>query len=186
MYLVKNTGGKCVNSFKYAKFDADIKRDKKTGKVTTVNWDLKYKSLQKCHADTSKDMEIKIKGTCVPGAKKSTLKVSKAEKCKVSIDYKSKDACIAATFPLQKYMAKLAPFAGAILIIGGLACCLAGSKFVPLAISFLMFLAGSGGIFMVGYNFLPPTTVKMWSLIVLLVVAVLLGVLLGWVAYKFL
>jgi len=83
-------------------------------------------------------------------------------------------------------MKKIAPFVGVVMIVGGLACCLVGSKFVPLAISFMMFIAGAGGIFMVGYNFLPPTTVKMASLIILLVVAVLIGVLIAWISYKFL
>jgi len=188
MYLMTEKSGKsiCSNSFKYGKFDADIEHDKKTGKVTKQSWELKYKSLQKCSADSSKHFEIKIKGTCAPKVKAGKMKLAKSEKCKVSINYASKDACIAATFPLQKYMAKIAPFTGIVLIIGGLACTFAGSKFVPIAISFLMFLAGSGGIFMVGYNFLPPTTVKMWSLIVLLVVAILIGILIAWIAYKFL
>jgi len=183
MYLVSK--GKCVQSFKYAEFDADIKHDKKTGKVTKVEWELEYKSLQKCAADNTKDFKVEVKGTCTKD-KKSVLAIKKAEKCKVTLKYTGKDACVAATFPLQKYMNKIAPFTGIVLILGGLAVTFFGSKFVPLAIAFLSFLGGAGGIFMVGYNFLPPTTVKMWSLIVLLVVAALLGLLIAWLTYKFL
>lgn len=191
MYFMKVKDGKseCVNSFKYAKFDADVKKDKKTGTVAkeATTFELEYKSLQKCHADTAKDFEVKIKGVCNLKAKSvSTLLKTKAEPCKVELTFTSKDACITGTFPLQKYMNKLAPFAGIVMIVGGLACCLVGSKFVPLAISFMMFIAGAGGVFMVGYNFLPPTTVKMVSLIILLVVAVLVGILIAFLAYKFL
>lgn len=188
MYIMNEKGGKslCANSFKYADFSAEIKKDKKTKKVTSSEWKLKYKSLQKCHTDNKKDFEVKVKGVCAPKAKKATLKVTSKKACDVELTYTSKDACIAATFPLQKYMGKIAPFTGIVMIVGGLACAFFGSKFVPLAISFMMFIAGSGGVFMVGYNFLPPTTVKMASLIALLVVAVLIGVLIAWIAYKFL
>lgn len=80
----------CSNSFKYGKFDADIEHDKKTGKVIKQSWELKYKSLQKCHADSSKHFEIKIKGTCAPKVKAGKMKLAKSEKCKVSINYASK------------------------------------------------------------------------------------------------
>ena len=92
MYLMTEKGGKsiCSNSFKYGKFDADIEHDKKTGKVTKQSWELKYKSLQKCSADSSKHFEIKIKGTCAPKVKAGKMKLAKSEKCKVSINYASK------------------------------------------------------------------------------------------------
>ena len=79
MYIMKEVGGKstCVNSFKYAKFSADIIHDKKTSKVIKEKFDLDYKSLQKCHADKTKDFEVKIDGTCDKTAKTSTLKITK-------------------------------------------------------------------------------------------------------------
>lgn len=130
---------------------------------------------------------MNINGLCdkADKSKKSTLKVTSHKACAVEVQYKSKDACIAAALPLQKYMKKIAPFTGAILIIGGLLCTFAGSKFVPIAISFLTFLAGSGGIFMIGYNFLPPTKVSMGSIIALLVIAVLIGICIGYLTYRF-
>jgi hypothetical protein len=113
------------------------------------------------------------------------LKVTSHKACAVEVQYKSKDACIAASLPLQKYMKKVAPLAGAILILGGIVVTFTGSKFVPGAISFLTFLAGSGGIFMIGYNFLPPTKVSMGSIIALLVIAVLIGIVIGYLTYRF-
>ena len=81
-------------------------------------------------------------------------------------------------------MKRIAPFTGAILIVGGLLCCFLGSKFIPLAIAFLCFLAASGGVFMLGYNFLPPATVKLYVIIIVLVVAILIGCVIGFLIYK--
>lgn len=77
-------------------------------------------------------------------------------------------------------MTAIKPYLGFILIIAGLALAFAGRKFVIPAFAFLIFLASSGLIFLICYNFLPAGTVSPVWLGVLLFVSCLIG---GFVAY---
>ena len=88
-------------------------------------------------------------------------------------------------FPLEKYMKKLAPFTGAFIIIAGAVMCFAGSRFLPLAISFLVGFGVTGVCSLVGYNFLDPDNAKMWHLIVLVIASLAFGVVAAIFAFKF-
>lgn len=87
--------------------------------------------------------------------------------------------------PLEKYMAMVAPFAGAIFIVLGGVMCLFGRGFHRVFIAVLAGLAVTFAVALIGYNFLDAEQAAMWHLLVLLVVAIIFGVLAGMVAYKF-
>lgn len=79
----------------------------------------------------------------------------------------------------------VAPFFGAIFIIAGLVMCFHGSAFIPYVIAFLIGMAVTSFIFMLGYNFLDADQAEMWHFIVLVVIAAVFGIVAGIAAYYF-
>jgi len=180
MFLVE--GGTCTQSFSNGKFAAKIND---TGENTTQEWSLTYTSLQACAGDDTKKYTVVIEGVCTD-AEGTGFEVGAVDSCGSTLVYKGKEACAVKVFPLEKYMKKLAPFTGAFIIIAGAVMCFAGSKFLPLTISFLVGFGVTGVCSLIGYNFLDPDNAKMWHLIVLVIAALAFGIVAGFCAFKFL
>ena len=87
--------------------------------------------------------------------------------------------------PLEKYTKMIAPFTGTIILVIGCVMCFYGSRFLPFVIAFLAALGVMGVICLIGYNFLDPIKAEMWHLIVLMLVALVFGIIVGILIFKF-
>lgn len=126
---------------------------------------------------------VDIHGVCAPDGTAATMDTTEVSDCKATLEYRSHKACYIQYIPLQKYMAMVAPFSGAVFIVVGLVMCFYGSRFLPFMIAFLVGVIVGGFIAMVGYNFLDPEKAQLWHLVVLLLVALAFGVLAGYCAW---
>jgi len=98
--------------------------------------------------------------------------------------YASKGAC-GITINIQKYMKKLAPFFGAILILAGIGLCFFGGKFIFMSVAFLIWVLASLIMFGIVYNFLPAKTITNGVLIGAIVVCAIIGAAIAYCVYEF-
>lgn len=126
---------------------------------------------------------VTFDGVCTTETFKA-LENEEVKNCEAKIKYSTKDACYIKYVPLQKYMASVAPFAGAILIIIGALMCFLGSKFLPLVIAFLAGLAVTMVCSLIGFSFLDADKAQMWHFGILIAAALAFGILAGLAAWK--
>lgn len=156
-----------------------------------IQWKLTYTSRQKCFHDLEakatvpRDFKVFIYGGCVRKLQDkiySNLAASPASPCSLHIDYYDEKAC-ALDSSLGQVLEFAAPFTGALLIIGGFLCCFFGSILIAWAVALLLAVAGSLGIFLIVYNFI-PYDVPRAVLTLLLLGSLGAGVVVGRFGYK--
>lgn len=101
VYLVKD--GACIQSFNNAEFSAEVEVQEDASKPMKQEWELEYKSTQKCATDNTKDFELTIEGVCST-EETTTLTTEEINTCSAKLLYKSPGACYIKYLPLTKYM----------------------------------------------------------------------------------
>jgi len=111
--------------------------------------------------------------------------VEEVDKCSTIIKYSGPEACDRYTLEIERYMTAIKPYLGFILILCGLVLTFAGRKLLIPAFAFLVFLAVTGILFMVSYNFMPSGYVVPVWLAVLLAGSMVCGGVVAWFTKRF-
>ena len=152
-------------------------------------WTITWESREQCAEDSTKKYSVVLEGECKKnGGDDTTGKFTDTTKsgdtCKSTAKYSGKHACVTASIPISRYMAKIAPFVGFILIFFGLVMVFKGQFFLHKVVGILVGLVSAVIIFGCGYG-LMPNDVAPGVLIGVLILSIILGGVISYFSYKF-
>jgi len=125
-FWVDKVSGEATYRFLNADIVARDTDETDTGKD---GWDITWTSQEACASDDAAKFTVELIGKCTGDAagKWGDLTV---DGCAATVEYSGADACVTKKIPIMKYINKVAPFVGAILVAAGLVMCFYGSKFL--------------------------------------------------------
>ena len=144
---------------------------------------MTFTSQQACHAEAADNFTFILDAKCSQSEGTKFVSV-KETACSTTFQLTGKQGCMLYEVKLQKYINKLAPFVGGILIVMGLAFTFAGAKFLFFGFAALVFLLVSALLFLIIYNFL-PVSAGLPVVIGTLVVSILAGFGVSFFTFKF-
>lgn len=147
-------------------------------------WSINYVSNQQCATNNTQPFTVEVAGFCNANSTSTAIMYYNVDACHEVFMYVGKGACPKVSLNLDKYLTKLMPFIGIILLVIGGLTCFAGGKLLAIVITSLVFILVTSFAFMVMFNFLNEETTKMWVVIVVILVACLFGALAGFFAFK--
>jgi len=176
--------GECKYSFLDAKFDGLNEDVGQSGEDTNIGFQLKFKSLQNC-GDGDDKFKFKLNAYCADNnSTNNGFSIVSQSECEAEAKYTGPEACKTKTIDIEKYMAAIAPFIGAILIIFGGLMTFAGAKFFFQVFALLVSLLVAAILFLASYNWFLPESTGKGLLIGVLAFCSVVGLGAGWVAYK--
>jgi len=180
----------CKWTFKQPEFQGIPDTESKL-KDKMKGYSLTYTSGEDCDAGTK--MSYKMNINCNTGGKETDenrkFEMVSSDKCNIEMNWEGPEGC---SFDLNvaKYLEPLSKFFGFFEIIIGLIVCFAGSKFLPLTFSTLIFMMVNGIVIGISYNMQILVDAKTYELNVPVIVGVVLvslalGGAAGYYSYKF-
>ena len=112
--------------------------------------------------------------------------IDSEQTCKAKASYYGPEACKSFSVNLQKISDQIAPFITWIFLAIGLILTFAGSRFLLYAVAFLCCLLVSFALYLFSYNtFMDEKSATTGGVVGIMIVALLAGILAGWLAFKF-